>query len=101
MSNVIDIRPDRILREIRDHGSLPIACSKANVTASTLKELLEDYPKFAYSLAECMREFYEDRILRNQAEKYKTLDENYSAAKRALAVETIRLVKEARDAALS
>lgn len=99
MSNVVDLRPDLVLRELREHGSLPRACLLARVTAQVLKELLTDYPKFATSMVECMREFAEEKVLKTQAEKYKTLTSNYNSTKRALDAETDRLVKEARDAA--
>lgn len=101
MSNIVDIRPDRILRELREHGSLPRACSAAHITAPVLKDLLIDYPKFAISLAECMKESAEEAVLLTQAKKYKTLKARYTLAKELLDKQTADLIREARNAAFS
>lgn len=101
MSNVVDIRPDRILRELRNHGNLPRACSAAHVTAPVLKDLLLDYPKFASSLAECRRECAEEAVLLVQAKKYESLKTRYTFAKEILDKQTADMIREARNAALS
>ncbi len=101
MSNVVDLRTNLILREVREHGTLAKACAATKVTAPILKDLLSEYPGFALSIAECMMEFAEERVLKSQAKKYALLNAGIALSKKSLDAETARLVREARNAVLS
>ena len=60
MSNVIDARPDRFLREMRDHGDWTKACEGAGMTSDEVNSLCQSNPKFDLAQVECQLEYIED-----------------------------------------
>ena len=66
--NVIDIRPDRYLREVREHGDLDVAAQKANLSIDELNKLLQS-PKYYYAVVECVRERREEMLVIERDEK--------------------------------
>ena len=61
VSNIIDIRPDRFLREMRDHGDWNKACQNAGMTIPELNELCRADIKFDRAFIECHLEYLEDK----------------------------------------
>ncbi len=59
---VVDIRPDRYLREVREHGDMGEAARKAGLTADELNELLQ-LPKYYRAIIECVRERREEQLI--------------------------------------
>ena len=68
MSNVIDARPDRFLREMRDHGDWTEACKKSGLTSEEVESLCISNTKFDLAQVECQLEYIED-LYTQQIEK--------------------------------
>jgi len=81
MGDVVDVRPDRFLREMREHGDWNKACQRSGMTIAELNDLCRSNIKFDRSFVECHLEFLEEFA---QAEMRKRL-----AAARTLAYEQL------------
>ena len=68
MSDLIDIRPQRILTEVREHGDLEKAFTSSGMTADEVGDLLVISPNFGVAVIECCLEHAEE-FMRAQAEK--------------------------------
>lgn len=75
---VVDIRPDRYLREVREHGDLGEAARKAGLTADELNELLS-LPKYYRAVVECVRERREEQLIIARDEAIAQVRVNYNA----------------------
>lgn len=60
MGDVIDARPDRFLREMRDHGTWAKACELSGLSPFEAKRLCTENPKFDLAQVECLLEFSEE-----------------------------------------
>ena len=70
MGDVIDVRPDRLLREMREHGDWDKACQFAGMTMKELNELWHSNIEFDRAFVECHLEYLEEEA---QAEMQKRL----------------------------
>ena len=61
MGDVIDVRPDRFLREMRDHGDWTKACQASGMNIKELNDLCRSSIKFDRSFVECHLEFLEEK----------------------------------------
>ena len=81
MGDVVDVRPDRFLREMREHGDWNKACQHSGMTIAEMNDLCHSNIKFDRALVECHLEFLEEKA---QAEMRKLL-----VAARTLAYEQL------------
>lgn len=70
MGDVVDVRPVRFLREMRNHGSAALACKNAGMPLVALEEKCRADPKFDHAQIEAYLDFMEDGML---TEMYKRL----------------------------
>ncbi len=63
MGIVVDGRPDRFLREMREHGNVNTACKNAGMTCVELADLLFDSAEFDRAHVECSLEYTEESIM--------------------------------------
>ena len=61
MGDVVDVRPDRFLREMREHGEPNTACQASGMTMSELNDLCRSNVKFDRAFVECHLEFLEEK----------------------------------------
>lgn len=61
-SNVVDLRPDRFLREMRDTGDFGKAAANANLTVADAEALCKENAKFDLAVIECHLEFLEEKM---------------------------------------
>ena len=76
VSNIIDIRPDRFLREMRDHGDWNKACQNAGMSITELNNLCRANIKFDRAFVECHLEYLEELTqagMRKRLEAARTL----------------------------
>ncbi len=71
MGDVIDVRPDRLLREMREHGEPNTACQKAGMTMKELNDLCRADIKFDRAFIECHLEYLEDKAQANTRKRIK------------------------------
>ncbi len=62
-ADVIDMRPDRFLRAIRDKGDWATACEAAGFTLDEVEDLCRVNPKFDLAQVECQLEYHEEQII--------------------------------------
>ena len=62
MSNVVDIRPDRFLRELRDYGDVNKACDAAGLPFSELTSLCVANIQFDRAYVACYLEYLEEAM---------------------------------------
>ena len=62
-ADVIDMRPDRFLRVLRDTADWAQACEKAGYSASEVEELCAVNARFDLSQVECQLQFHEEKII--------------------------------------
>jgi len=60
---VIDLRPDRFLREMREHGSLSRACENSGISVAEFNDLCASNIKFDRAQVECFLQYMEDEIM--------------------------------------
>ena len=60
---VIDLRPDRFLREMRKHGSLAQACMNSGMSHAEFSDLCKSNIKFDRAQVECFLQHIEDEIM--------------------------------------
>ncbi len=60
MGEVIDVRPDRFLKELREHADPDKACAAARMSREELNAIILSNPKFDLARVECVLEFTED-----------------------------------------
>lgn len=60
---VIDLRPDRFLRELREHGSLGKACINSGMSIAEFNDLCKSNIKFDRAQVECFLQHIEDKIM--------------------------------------
>lgn len=85
MGDVIDVRPDRLLREMREHGNMDKACQAAGMTIIELNALCRSNIKFDRAFVENHLEYLEEkvnsdtqkRIAGARAFAYKKLEERH------------------------
>lgn len=65
MGDVVDARPDRFLRAMRDHGQWHKACEESGMTSSEVEGLCADNPQFDLAQIECQLEFIEDSLIQH------------------------------------
>ncbi len=63
MGDVVDVRPDRFLREMREHGDWTKACQRAGMTIAELNTLCRENIKFDRSFVECHLQYLEDKAM--------------------------------------
>ena len=63
MGDVVDVRPNRFLREMREHGSVDLACKTAGLPRADLEDLCRRSPKFDLTQLEAYLEFVEDAMM--------------------------------------
>ena len=61
-ADVVDMRPDRFLRAMRDSGDWNGACAAAGLTSEEACELCKN-PKFDLATVECQLEYHEEQII--------------------------------------
>lgn len=62
-AEVVDVRPDRFLRAMRDTGDWAKACEQAKLSTEEAEKLCSDNPKFDLASVECQLEFIEDQMV--------------------------------------
>ena len=70
MGDVVDVRPERLLREMREHGDFSKACQASGMSIVELNTLCRTNIKFDRSFVECHLEFLEEKA---QAEMRKRI----------------------------
>ena len=93
MGELIDVRPDRFLRAMRETGDWTEACKQAGMTDAEVESLCAKNPKFDLAQVECQLEFIEDRLLRVMTEgvaKVKTIYDRRITETRDQAMEAYR-----------
>ncbi len=63
MGELIDVRPDRALREMREHGDVDKTCQAAGLTTDELNELCRVNIEFDRAIIECQLEFLEEKAM--------------------------------------
>ena len=63
MDNVVDVRPDRFLRAMRDTGSWPDAAKASGLSAQDVEQICRDNSKYDLAVIEAHMEWLEDRIM--------------------------------------
>jgi hypothetical protein len=63
MGDVVDVRPDRFLREMREHGNVNEACKAAGLPRAELEDLCRVNTKFDLAQVEVYLEFMEDAMM--------------------------------------
>ena len=63
MGDVVDVRPNRFLREMREHGEVDTACKAAGLPRAELEDLCRVNAKFDHAQVECYLEFMEDVMM--------------------------------------
>lgn len=71
--NVVDIRPDRFLRAMRDSGDWIGSCQAAGLTSAEAEALCQENPKFDLSLVECQLEYHEEKIIEATEKAFDTV----------------------------
>jgi len=66
---VIDLRPDRFLREMRDHGDLARACRNSGMSYTEFNDLCKSNIKFDRAQVECFLQYREDVIMTEAREQ--------------------------------
>jgi len=97
MAELIDLRPDRFLREVREQGDAYKACITAGFTLEELKSLIQENEKFRISVVECLNEWGEDIIMQEYALQRGIIDKTYRKLIRKLDRETATRIQEVRD----
>ena len=62
MGDVVDVRPDRLLREMREHGNQNRACQASGMTETEFDDLCRSNLKFDRAQVECQLEYFEDHL---------------------------------------
>ncbi len=62
-AEIIDVRYDRFLRELRDTGSWKIASVRAGLTEDEIQARCEEIPKFDLAQVECSLEHSEEFMI--------------------------------------
>lgn len=62
-ADVIDMRPDRFLRVLRDTANWAEACEKAGYSPDEVEALCAANAKFDLSQVECQLQFHEEKII--------------------------------------
>jgi len=60
MGEVIDTRPDRFLREMREHGTWAKACEAAGFNPGEMEQLCTKNAQFDLTQVECLLEYNEE-----------------------------------------
>lgn len=67
-AEIIDVRYDRFLRELREHGTWKLASQKSGLSEDEVSAACAENPKFDLSQVECLLEYHEEFML-NSTEK--------------------------------
>ncbi len=62
MGDVVDVRPDRFLREMRDHGDTLKALAASGMSRAEFNSICSSNIQFDRAQVECHLEFIEDQI---------------------------------------
>lgn len=65
MTDIIDIRPDRFLRELSEGVGFSEAGKRAGMEHDELVKMLEDNPKFRHTTREVVLDHAEDNVRQN------------------------------------
>ncbi len=95
--DIIDIRPEFFLKQIREHGDIKIAMEKAGLSEPEMDDLLLDHPKFSRTVVECICEYHEDNILTQCASAKKTIKDFCDRINKTLDDTSAAAIKEIRD----
>ena len=87
MGDVIDARPDRFLREMREHGDWAKACKNAGFTLDEMKQLCIENAQFDLTQVECQLEYNEESLTTEIAKKIAVVEQAINDAKLALAAQ--------------
>jgi hypothetical protein len=63
MGEVIDTRPDRFLREMRETGKWAEACDRSGMSNAEAEALCQSNPKFDLAQVECQLENHEEQLI--------------------------------------
>ncbi len=81
---VIDLRPDRFLREMREHGSLVKACANSGMSHAEFDDLCRSNIKFDRAQVECYLEHFEDTVMADAQQMLKAARDQAYAELRAM-----------------
>lgn len=62
-STVVDMRPDRFLRAMRDTGDWIASAEAAHLRLQDVEQLCKENPKFDLAVVECQLEYHEEKII--------------------------------------
>jgi hypothetical protein len=83
MGDVVDVRPDRFLRELREHGNVHRAAENAGLTIAEVEAMCRASIKFDRAQIECHLEYLEEAF---KAEMHRRLQATRNAFYSALKV---------------
>lgn len=85
MGEVIDARPDRFLREMREHGEWAKACENAGFTLYEMEQLCTENAQFDLTQVECQLEYSEELLTTKVEHVIAEADRQIALARTALA----------------
>ena len=63
MGDIIDARPDRFLRAMRETGDWDKACEQSGMTTAEIEEICRENSKYDLAIIECQLEFVEEQMI--------------------------------------
>jgi hypothetical protein len=63
-ADIVDIRPDRFLRVMRDTGDWYESCKQSGMTSEEVSMLCQDNPKYDLATIECQLEYHEEQMIK-------------------------------------
>lgn len=62
-ADIVDIRPDRFLRAMRETGNWTLSCAKSGLTSQEANDLCMTNAKYDLATIECQLQFIEEQMI--------------------------------------
>ena len=62
-ANIVDLRPDRFLRAMRETGNWIAACEQSGLDSNEIEKLCRKDEKFDLAQLECQLQYHEEQII--------------------------------------
>lgn len=85
MGDVIDARPDRFLREMREHGMWVKACKAAGFAPGEMEQLCTENAQFDLTQVECQLEYNEEFLTQKSERMIAEAEAQIAMSRTALA----------------